>query len=306
MRDLNELPLSTIMRRAADRHVLIPAFNVAHLPMVEAICATVRELNTFALVEVARPDVEKFGAQSFAAVAEEYRRHADRRYTRLHLDHVPVIDEDGQQVDWQPLIDSALKMGFDSVMIDGSRLPLEENIAVTRCVVTMAHATGRPVEAELGAVLGHEAGPLPPYEELFASGKGFTDPEEARRFVEETGCDWLSVAIGNIHGAISEADRDKTKVSARLNLDHLKKLHHATGVPLVLHGGSGIQPEYLRAAAREGIAKINVGTEIRQAFERTWRGTESLSQAQNAVAESVRQLVVEIYGVAGSADALAA
>ena len=67
----------------------------------------------------------------------------------------------------------------------------------------MAHAADVPVEAELGAVLGHEAGPLPPYEELFASGLGFTDPAEAKRFVEETGCDWLSVAIGNIHGAIA-------------------------------------------------------------------------------------------------------
>ena len=301
---LADTPLSELMRRAAERHVLVPAFNVAHLPMVEPTIGTVAELRALALVEVARPDVEKFGAQSFATVAEEYHRLADRNVTRLHLDHVPVIDEDGQRVEWQRLIAEALDLGYDSVMIDGSRLPLDENIAATKAVAEMAHLLGVPVEAELGAVLGHEAGPLPPYEELFASGKGFTDPAEARRFVEESACDWLSVAVGNIHGAISEAGRDKAKVQARLNLDHLRQLREVTGVPMVLHGGSGIQAEYLRAATREGIAKINVGTEIRQAYERTLAETNDIAKAQEAVADSMRTLIVETYRMEGSAERL--
>jgi ketose-bisphosphate aldolase len=302
---LTDVPLADLMRRAAERHVLVPAFNVAHLPMVEPIVRTVAELRTFALVEVARPDIEKFGARSFAAVAEEYRRLTNRDVTRLHLDHVPVIDEDGQQVDWRRLIAEALDLGYDSVMIDGSRLPLDENIAATKAVADMAHPLARPIEAELGAVLGHEAGPLPPYEDLFASGKGFTDPDEAKRFVEESACDWLSVAVGNIHGAISEAGRDKAKVQARLNLDHLRKLREVTGVPMVLHGGSGIQAGYLRGATQEGIAKINVGTEIRQAYERTLGETDDIAQAQEAVAESMRKLIVETYRMEGSADRLA-
>ena len=152
---LTDVPLADLMRRAAERHVLVPAFNVAHLPMVEPIVRTVAELRTFALVEVARPDIEKFGARSFAAVAEEYRRLTNRDVTRLHLDHVPVIDEDGQQVDWRRLIAEALDLGYDSVMIDGSRLPLDENIAATKAVADMAHPLARPIEAELGAVLGH-------------------------------------------------------------------------------------------------------------------------------------------------------
>ena len=82
---------------------------------------------------------------------------------------------------------------------------------------------------------------MPSYEELYASGKGFTDVDEARRFVQETGCDWLSVAIGNIHGAISGALKDQKKVEARLNLDRLNQLSQVTGIPLVLHGGSGIR-----------------------------------------------------------------
>ena len=302
---LVDLSLSELMRRAAERHVLVPAFNVAHLPMVAPIIDTVAELQTFALVEVARPDVEKFGAQSFATVAQEYHRLADRDVTRLHLDHVPVIDEDGERVEWEALIAEALDLGYDSVMIDGSRLPLEENIAATKTVADMAHALGRPVEAELGAVLGHEAGPLPPYEELFASGKGFTDPDEAKRFVDESRCDWLSVAVGNIHGAISAAGRDRQKVQARLNLEHLGKLREVTGVPMVLHGGSGIQAEYLRAATQEGIAKINVGTEIRQAFERKLAATSDVSEAQEAVAETIRALITETYRMEGSAKRLA-
>ena len=88
-------------------------------------------------------------------------------------------------------------------MLDGSRLSLADNIAATRQVAELAHAAGVPCEAELGAVLGHEAGPLPPYEEFFETGLGFTDVAEAKRFVAETDCDWLSVAIANIHGYAS-------------------------------------------------------------------------------------------------------
>ncbi len=301
---LAQTPLSDLMRSAAREHILVPAFNVAQLPMLEAICRTLAELDTFGLVEVARPDVEKFGAQSFAAVAEEYRRLADPRYARLHLDHVPVIDEDGRRVAWESIIRDALSLGYDSVMIDGSRLPFEENIAVTAQVAEMAHPLGVPVEAELGAVLGHEAGPLPPYDELFASGRGFTDPDQAERFVNESHCDWLSVAVGNIHGAISGAARDQKKVQARLHLDHLGRLREATSVPLVLHGGSGIRPEYLRGAVANGIAKINIGTEIRQAYERALSETQDVAEGQQAVAESIRQLVRGAYGVEGSASRL--
>ena len=293
-----------LMRKAADVGVLVPAFNAAHLPMVEPIIATLTELNTFGLVEVARPDIEKFGAQSFAAVAAEYKALANREVSRLHLDHVPVIDEDGEAVDWKAMIAEALELGYDSVMIDGSRLSLDENIACTKAVADMAHPSNVPVEAELGAVLGHEAGPLPPYEELFASGQGFTDPAEAERFVDESECDWLSVAIGNIHGAVSEAGRDQDKVQARLNVEHLKVLREATGVPMVLHGGSGIQAEYLREAAQNGISKITVGTEIRQAFERTLGETDSVAKAQEAVGESITKLCTETYRIVGSSGKL--
>ena len=296
--------VSEIMRRAYKNGILIPAFNVAHLPMIKPIVDTLKEMRTFALVEVARPDVERFGAKSFQSVADEYGSLADRRFSRLHLDHIPVIDEDGKKVDWIALIKMGLALGYDSVMIDGSRLPLEENVAITREVVELSHRYGRPVEAELGAVLGHEAGPLPPYEELFRSGRGFTDPEDAERFVRETGVDWLSVAIGNIHGAISGVAKDKKKISARLNIDHLKRINRLTKIPLVLHGGSGIPKGYVMEAVKNGITKMNIGTSIRQAYERSLlEKPDDVEAAQEEVALEVKRLIEE-YEVEGSWERL--
>jgi fructose/tagatose bisphosphate aldolase len=185
-------------------------------------------------------------------------------------------------------------------MVDGSRLDLEGNIQATRQVVEVAHQAGIPCEAELGAVLGHEAGPPPPYDELFESGKGFTDVEEAGRFVAETGCDWLSVAIGNIHGAVSGVLKDQKKVEARLNLDHLEDLRQATGIPLVLHGGSGVKREYLLAAVKRGIAKVNVGTETRQTYESALADSGRVAAAQDAVYERTRWLLRDYFDLAGT------
>lgn len=303
---LKESSLRDIMRCAFEHRILVPAFNVAYLPMVPAIVEVLRRTETFALLEVSRPDITRFGAKSFRAVKEAFDRYGDLSLSRLHQDHVPVIDEEGQLVDWRSLIEEALSLGYHSVMIDGSRLPLEENIRVTQEVVQRAHAEGVCVEAELGAVLGHESGPLPPYEEIFASGKGFTNSDDAKRFVEETQVDWLSVAIGNIHGAISGAAKDAKKVEACLNINHLQVIVEKTRVPLVLHGGSGIRKEYVLQAIRHGIVKINVGTEIRQAYEWVLREKGRVEEAQKAVADKVEELIREYYEISGSARRIAA
>src|ERR1019366_2926135 len=166
---------------------VVPAFNIPYLPMMEPVVAALRASRVFGMIAVARLEWIKFEARSLRAIYDEYQRVKDERFTRLHLDHVPVIDEDDLRVDFEAVIQEAIQLGYQSVMVDGSRLPLEENIEATRKIVQLAHAAHIPVEGELGAVLGHEAGPLPPYEELFASGKGFTAPEDALRFVAETG-----------------------------------------------------------------------------------------------------------------------
>lgn len=293
-----------IILRARQLGVGIPAFNVAHLPMTEPIIRAVRDQDSFALVEVSRIDWVKFGAESPEAVMVEYRIHEDPRHVRIHLDHVPVIDEDRNTVDFHAIIDEAIALGFDSVMIDASRLPLDENIRATREIADSGRRAGVPVEAELGAVLGHEAGPLPPYEELFASGRGFTRPEEATRFARETGCDWLSVAFGNIHGAVGEATRDQKKVEARLALDHLSRLAECTGLPLVLHGGSGIRQPDMLASMKRGIVKVNVGTEIRQAYEQALKASGSVASAQEATYTRTSTLIKDWFQLSGIRSSL--
>ncbi len=290
---------AALIGRAYRARIAIPAFNVPYLPMVEPVIQAVVDQDSFALIETARLEWFKFEAGGLEAVLAEFQRWQRPDYVRLHLDHVPVIDEDGVRVDALPIIQRAVDLGYHSVMIDASRLSLDENIAITRQAVEVAHAAGVACEAELGAVLGHESGPELDYEELFATGRGFTRVDEAARFVHESGCDWLSVAIGSIHGAISGVKKDEKKVAARLNLDHLDRLRDATGIPLVLHGGSGIQRDYVLAAVKKGIAKINIASEIRQAYERTYQTTGTISAAQDAVYRETTRLIRDHLGNTG-------
>ena len=276
---------------ARQKETVIPAFNIPYLPMVEPVAQAVRDENSVAIIHVARLEWEKFSAKSLEAVAEEYRKFEKPGYTLLGLDHVPAIDEDLKRVDYLPIIRRAIEAGYQSVMIDGSRLSLEENIAATAEVADLAHAHGLACEGELGAVMGHESGPAKPYEEIFAEKLGFTNLEEAKRFSKESRCDWMSVAVGNIHGAVAEATRHQKKPEARLDVDHIASLYKAVGLPLVLHGGSGIQINYILRGIKAGIAKINVGTEIRQAYENTMKEKNDVSIAREAVYTRVRELI---------------
>lgn len=291
--------VAEIIRKVYDIGIAIPAFNIPYLPMMEPVVQAVIDVDSFALIETARLEWIKFESKGLAFVAEEFARWGKPDYVRLHLDHVPVIDEDDLSVDYLPIFREALALGYESLMVDGSRLPLDENIRATRSVVALAHKTGVPVEAELGAVIGHEAGPLPSYEELYTSGKGFTDVDEARQFMNETACDWLSVAIGNVHGAIAAGRKDQKKVEARLNLARLEQLNQAVGIPLVLHDGSGIKQDNLRFAMKLGIAKINIGTEIRQPYEAVLKGNGSVTKAQEAVYKRTKWVLQEFLGLAG-------
>ncbi len=291
-----------IVNNARKARVVVPGFNIPYLPMMEPVVRALRDCGSFGLIMVARLEWEKFESKSLRAIRDEYEKVKDPNHTRLHLDHVPVIDEDNLRVDYGAIIKEALDLGYESVMVDGSRLPLAENIECTAGVVALAKPYGVPVEAELGAVLGHEAGPLPPYEELFASKKGFTSPDEAKKFVAETHTNWLSVAIGNIHGAISAAGKQKEKPRARIDLEHLALLERATGIPLVLHGGTGIEPEYIHGAIKRGIAKINVATAIRQPYERTL--SQGITAAQQAVYETMVDLIRNELRIVDSARVL--
>jgi len=290
------------MNTVWQKGIVIPGFNIPYLPMMEPVIRALQDTSTFGLIMVARLEWIKFQSGSMKSIHDEYDKLKDLKVTRLHLDHVPVIDEDGLLTDYEKIISEAIDLGYNSVMIDGSRLSLEENIKKTRKIALLAHQAGVPVEAELGAVLGHESGPLPPYEELFSSGKGFTSSEEASRFIGETEADWLSVAIGNIHGAISEAARVEKKPTAKLNIDHLIKINESVRVPLVLHGGTGIAKEYLMKSFKEGIAKINIATAIRQPYERLMN--DSIKKAQDAVYAEMIDIINNQIEIAGSANKL--
>jgi fructose-bisphosphate aldolase class II len=295
---MSYLNTKEIVNNAFKAGLIVPAFNIPHLPMMEAVVEAIKESNSFGLIQVARLEWEKFESKSLKAIRDEYEKYKNVTHTRLHLDHSPVIDEDDLLVDYEAIISEAIALGYESVMVDGSRLSLEENIAATKKAVKLAHDAGLAIEAELGAVLGHESGPLPPYEELFASGEGFTDPEQACTFVKETDVDWLSVSFGNIHGAISGAAKSQKKIAARLSIKTLDQIREVTGIPLVLHGGSGIQVDCLLEAFKHGIAKINIGTTIRQAYEAGVQ--KSIGQGQDNVYVETKRLIYDELQIAGT------
>ena len=160
----------------------------------------------------------------------------------IHLDHGDSYE----------LVAQCLDAGFDSVMIDASEQPFKDNIALTSKVVKLAESYGANVEAELGyiAKLGQDK-----------DGSGFTQPEEAKQFVEATGVDALAIAIGTAHGFYDK--------EPKLDLERLSEIRKATDATLVLHGGSGVPAESLRQAVDRGICKINLATEIKNIFMQT-------------------------------------
>ncbi|MCM8761842.1 MAG: class II fructose-bisphosphate aldolase [Candidatus Omnitrophica bacterium] len=286
------ITVAEAVENALKTGTVIPAFNIFYLPVIEPLVRAIKDTHIFGLIEVARIEWTKFEVKGLKDVYQEFQHVAGKEsYVGLHLDHIPVIDEDGYTVNYMDIIKEALETGYHSVMVDGSRLPLAENISAVRNVSELAHRYNIPVEAELGAVFGHETGPLPPYEKLFSSRMGFTNPYEAERFVEETGVDWLSIAAGNIHGAITYVLEDTDKVEARLDIEHIKKIGSITKKPLVLHGGTGIKKEYIKAGIKAGIAKINIGAAIRKAYENGMK--KSLKEAQEEVYKTAVYLIRE-------------
>ncbi len=298
---------TTAVSLAAAHRTIIPAFNIPYLPMMAPVTEAIRDENSVAMVQVARLEWEKFESQSPEAVAEEYFKHCKEGYTLLHLDHVPAIDEDNQIVDFLPLLERALNAGYQSVMVDGSRLPLTENIAVTAKAAALAAKYGAAVEAELGAVSGHEGDGIGlSYEELFTTKKGFTKVTEAARFAKESGCNWLSVAAGSFHGAIAANTKHLKKPEARLDIEHIAALYEATGnMPLVLHGGSGIKQDYILQAIENGISKINVATEIRQPYEFALEERPGdIAFAQQKVYDRTRWVIREFLHTTNNHDLL--
>ncbi|MFJ8019198.1 ketose-bisphosphate aldolase [Streptomyces sp. NPDC096311] len=230
-----------LVTAAAGARTAVAAFNIITLEHVEAVIAGAESVAAPVVLQVSENAV-KFRYGRLLPLARAAAAAAERASVpvALHLDHVQSDD----------LLRQASSAGFSSVMYDAARLPYEENLAATRAAADWAHAQGLWIEAELGAVGGKNGEPP-----LGAHAPGArTDPAEARAFVADSGVDALAVAIGSSHAM--------TTRTAALDHDRLKRLTAALGVPLVLHGSSGVPDDELAAAVAGGIAKVNVGTAL--------------------------------------------
>jgi len=216
----------------------IPCFNVFEGLAADGVIAAAQEKRSPVITAVYDFFVDKPNAPGLVAFV---RTQAERAGVPVSM----IVDHGGS---FEVCV-RALRLGFTDVMFDGSRLPLEENIAATKAVVRLAHAAGAACEGDLGHV-----GSGSEYATFGALGKGFSDPAEVERFVAETGVDSLAIAIGTAHGEYN--------APPRLDLDRLAEIRRRVPVPLVLHGGSGLPEELFRAAVAGGIGKINVFTDL--------------------------------------------
>ncbi|OJY92108.1 MAG: ketose-bisphosphate aldolase [Sphingobacteriales bacterium 44-15] len=214
------------------------ATNFYNYETLRGIMEAAQETKQPVILQLTKSSIDYMGLQVAVNMAGAALAHYQVEGW-LHLDHSDSYE----------LVEACLAAGFDSVMIDASEKPFEENIAISGKVVKLAAKYNANVEAELGyiAKLGQSTETV-----------GFTDPEEARIFVEQTGVDALAVAIGSAHGFY--------KKEPLLDIERLKEIHAITGAALVLHGGSGIPAASLREAIENGICKINLATEIKNIF----------------------------------------
>ncbi|EQC2551962.1 ketose 1,6-bisphosphate aldolase [Enterobacter sichuanensis] len=236
------ISLADGLAHARQHHYALGAFNVLDSHFLRALFAAAKQERSPFIINIAEVHFKYVSLDSLVeAVKFEAARHDIP--VVLNLDHGLHFDA----------VVRALRLGFSSVMFDGSTLSYEENIRQTREVVKMCHAVGVSVEAELGAVGGDEGGALYGH----ADEACFTDPQRAREFVDSTGIDALAVAIGNAHG--------KYRGEPKLDFPRLDAIRQQTGLPLVLHGGSGISDADFRRAIELGIHKINFYTGMSQA-----------------------------------------
>ena len=219
----------------------VGAFNVENMEMVMAVIAAAEELRAPLMMQTTPSTIKYAGLDMYLANVKAAAERASVPVC-LHLDHGDSFD----------LAMRALRTGYTSIMIDGSHNVFEENIAITKAVADACRPSGIPVEAELGKVGGKE-------DDLDGGeGNGYTDPLEAKEFVERTGVTSLAVAIGTAHGVY--------KGVPKLDLDRLAEIRKVVDIPLVLHGASGLSEEAVVESIKRGICKVNFATELRIAY----------------------------------------
>ena len=301
---------ATMFEKAYSGGYAVGAFNVNNMEIIQGIMSAAQKERSPLILQVSA-GARRYAGQTYIVKLVEAALQEVDLPVCLHLDH-------GQDFE---ICKQVIDAGFTSVMIDGSHHPFEENIRVTREVVDYAHERGVWVEAELGQLAGVE-------DDVSAEENVLTDPDEAVDFVERSGCDSLAVAIGTSHGAY------KFQGEPRLDLDRLERISQALpGYPLVLHGASSVLPEFvemanqyggqiqgaqgvpeemLLRAARSGVCKINIDTDLRLALTATLRRElaenpsnfdprKYLAPARDAVEYVVRHKMVHVLGSANAA-----
>lgn len=236
------MPLTTtvsMLRKAQEQGFAVGAFNVENMEMAQAIISAAEELGAPVILQTTPSTVRYAGTGMYAAMVAALAQEASVPVA-MHLDHGDSF----------ALCAQALRSGYTSVMIDGSKLPLEENIALTYKVSEMCAAVGVPVEGEIGRVGGKE-------DDLESDG-GYTIPEEAVRFEKESGLFSMAVGVGTAHGFYKE--------KPQLNKKLITTLRGMLQAPMVLHGASGLSDEDVKDCIRRGICKVNFATELRAAY----------------------------------------
>lgn len=272
---------------ANEHNFAIPAFNISDYAMMNGIFE-ISEENRAPLIAAIHPDeLAHVGVDVLPAII--HRSHRSSVPVAIHFDHGTTYGH----------IQLGIRVGFTSVMIDGSMLPFDENIAITAKAVEAAHAVGVAVEGELGTIGMADGGG-----EAGAASIIYTDPEDAVRFVAETGVDSLAVAIGTSHGLYPKG------MKPELKLDLLKEIKAKVDVPLVLHGGSGNPDSEIAEAVKLGINKINISSDIKAAYHNKMRtvladeGIREPNVIQPPCIESMKKVAahkIDLFDAAGKA-----
>ncbi len=262
-------PMKELIMDASKEDRAVGAFNVGNMEMLIGAVKAAEELNTPIILQIAQIRLKHSPLDLMGPMMIHAARNA-KVDIAVHLDHGLTVDT----------VQQALDLGFTSVMFDGSKYELPENIKVTGQVIRMAEERGASTEAELGVVGGSEDNSL--NHKMVC-----TDPDVARDFVKETGVDALAVAIGNAHGHYT--------TEPKIRFDILEEIHQKVAVPLVLHGGTGISPQDFRTCIQYGIRKINIATAN---FDALTRGAEKYFRTEapyNYFALN-EAMVREVYG----------
>jgi ketose-bisphosphate aldolase len=260
-----------LLKDAHNGGYAVPMYNTVNLEITRGLVAAAEKLNIPILLGIAYDAIEHMGMEALYRGADVIARAAAVP-VGIHLDHGRTYEE----------VATAVKLGFDSVMIDFSFMEFDENVARTAEAAKMSHAMNVPIEAEIGHVPGGENTPT----EEDATHMVYTDPKDAANFAMRTGVDFLAVSVGTVHGVY--------KAEPKLNIDLVKEINATVGCPLVMHGGSGTPAEHVRAAVAAGISKVNIGTNVMRAFV---KGLRSVPESVTDVRAVLRSGRDEIYNV---------